>query len=142
MSPGEIRRTMDRIEQAQRDGQRATDDRITRLAAEMVPTALFTSEHKALADDVHHLEGDTHDGFARVDATSLERTQTLRAEIKAVRADIAAVRKAQDDHVKQHEADHSWSRSKWLTVITIVVGATATIVGAWIAAVAAAGGVK
>ncbi len=45
------------------------------------------------------------------------------------------------DHEKSHQSTAAWSRSKTLTAIGIVVGAIATIAGAWIAAVLAAKGV-
>lgn len=141
MTPGEIRRAIDRLEQTHRDGQRAVDDRLTRLAADMVPTTLWAAEHKALADDVRHLESDMQTAAARIEATSQERMATLRSEIAGARADTAAVRKAQREHAAEHAADHSWSRSKTLTIIGIVAAASATIIGAWIAAFAAAGGV-
>ena len=140
-TPGEFRRALDRLEQAQRDGQRAVDDRITKLAGDMLRTEVWTAEHKALVDDVRHLEADMVAATARIEATSQERMATLRSETKAVRADVAAVRAAQADHIKQHETDNSWSRSKTLTIIGIIAAASATIIGAWIAAFAAAGGV-
>lgn len=142
MTPGEIRRTFERIERQQQEGQRAVDDRITRLAADSVPTVLWASEHKAVLDDVQHNAEDMRQGFDRVEKTSLERVAALRTEIAGVRGEVAAVRKGLGEHNKKHETDNSWSRSKWLTIIGIVVAASATIVGAWIAAAAAAGGVR
>jgi predicted nuclease with TOPRIM domain len=142
MSPGEIRRTLERMDRAQHDSQRAVDDRITKLATEMVPTSLWSAEHKALMDDVRHLADDWREATDRIERTSQERMATLRTEISGVRGEVAAVRKAQDQHAKAHESDRSWSRSKTLTVIAIVVGAAATLVGAYIAAFAAAGGVR
>jgi hypothetical protein len=135
MTPGEIRRSLDRLEQSQRDAQRAVDDRLTKLAADMMPTTLWASEHKALSDDVKHLEADFHEAVDRVERTSQERMATLRNEIKTVRV-------AQDNHAKSHEADHSWSRSKTLTVIAVTIGAAATLIAAYIATFAAAGGVR
>lgn len=134
LTPGEIRRTLDRIERQQQDTQRAMDDRVTKLAADMVPTSLWAAEHKALADDVRDLASDMQQAVTRIEATSLERMQTLRGEIKSVR-------QAQQDHAKVHEAAGAWSRSKTLTVVGIVVGAAATLAAAWIAAVLAAKGV-
>lgn len=61
MTPGEIRRTLERMEREHREDQRATDDRITKLAADMVPTTLWASEHRALKDDVDEVKTDLKD---------------------------------------------------------------------------------
>lgn len=135
MTAGEIRRTLERLERAQRDAHKAIDDRISELARKTVPAELWASEHKALVDDVKHLEADCREGFERVERTSQERMTTLRGE-------ISAIRKAQRDHEESHRESSNWSRSKTMTVVAIVVGASATIVGAWIAAFSAAGGVR
>jgi hypothetical protein len=135
MTEGEIRRTLARIEQAQKDANKASDDRLANLAQQMVPAALWASEHKALADDVKHLETDFREEVARIERTSQERMQTLRTE-------IGVIRKAQTAHEAMHRDSNQWSRSKTLTLIGIVVAAAATLVGAYIAAFAAAGGVR
>jgi hypothetical protein len=134
MTPGEMRRTLERLEQAQKDANKASDDRLATLAQQTVPAALWASEHKALADDVTHLATDFRDEVARIERTSQERMATLRNE-------IGVIRKAQAAHEATHRDNASWSRSKTLTVIAIVVGASATLLGAWIAAVLAAKGV-
>jgi chromosome segregation ATPase len=141
MTPGEIRRSIDRIEGSQRDAHKAIDDRLAEVARKSVPVELWASENKALADDLKHLGSDFRDAVDRIERTSQERMTTLRGEIAGVRSEVSEVRKAQDRHVKAHEADKSWSRSKTLTVIAIVVGAAATLTAAYIAAFAAAGGV-
>jgi chromosome segregation ATPase len=135
MTPGEIRRSIDRIEGSQREAHKAIDDRLAEVARKSVPVELWQSEQKALADDVKHLESDFRDAVDRIERTSQERMTTLRGE-------IGTVRKAQADHVKEHKDSGAWSRSRTLTVIAIVVGATATLAAAWIAAFAAAGGVR
>lgn len=135
MTPGEIRRTLDRMDRTQHDSQRAMDDRITKLAAEMVPTSLWAAEHKAVVDDVRHIAEDMREAVDRIEKTSLERLGTVRTEIKAIR-------QAQEAHAKAHQDSSAWSRSKTLTVVAIVVGAVATLAGAYIAAFAAAGGVR
>jgi hypothetical protein len=142
LTPGEVRRSLERLERSQQDGQRAMDDRITKLAAEMVPTPLWQSEHKTLAENVRHLADDWRESTDRIEKTSQERMATLRGEIGGVRDGVAAVRKSQELHAKAHEADKSWSRSKTLTVLAASIAAAATLIGAYIAAFAAAGGVK
>ena len=134
MTPGEIRRSIERIERSHQDGQRAVDDRLAEVARKSVPLELWAAEHKALGDDVKHLESDFREAVERIERTSQERMTTLRGEIKTIRT-------AQSDHEKQHRESGAWSRSRTLTVIAIIVGASATIIGAWIAAFAAAGGV-
>lgn len=142
MTPGEVRRTLERLERAQRDANKASDDRLNELARKTVPAELYAAEQKALADDVQHQGADFREAVERIEKTSLERMATLRSEIAVVDAKVAAVRKAQENHIKAHEADKSWSRSKTLTVLGIAVAAAATLIGAYIAAFAAAGGVR
>lgn len=134
LTPGEIRRAIERLEQAQKDSNKASDDRVANLAQQMVPAALWAAEHKALVDDVKHLETDVHEGFDRVERISVERRTVLEA-------DITKIRKGLEGHEKTHRDDHQWSRSKTMTVIAIAVGAAATLAGAWIAAVLASKGV-
>jgi chromosome segregation ATPase len=135
MTPGEIRRSLDRIEGAQRDAHKAIDDRLAEVAHKSVPLELWAAEHKSLGDDVKHLESDFRDAVDRIERTSQERMQTLRTE-------IGVIRKAQAAHEAMHRDSNQWSRSKTLTLIGIVVAAAATLVGAYIAAFAAAGGVR
>jgi hypothetical protein len=135
MTPGEMRRSLERIENGQRDAHKAIDDRIADLARKTVPVELWASEHKALADDLKHLEGDVRDAVDRIERTSQERMATLRGEISGVRKGLTA-------HEAAHRDSSQWSRSKTLTLIGIVVAAAATLVGAYIAAFAAAGGVR
>jgi hypothetical protein len=135
MTPGEVRRTLERIEQSQKDANKAGDDRLANLAQQMVPASLWASEHKALADDVKHLEADVREGFDRVERTSQERMATLRSE-------VAGVRKAQAKHEESHRDLGTWSRNKKLAVTVALIGASATLVAVWIAAVLAAKGVR
>lgn len=146
MTPGEISRRFDRIE---RD-QRATDDRITGLAKAMVPTELWGSEHRALADDVKHLETDTSAAFARVDKTSLERRAALVARdddlakaIEALRAEFKAEVKAVRTELEQKAAKRTeWSRQLKITVFTVVGAVVAALLGAWVTALLTAKGIR
>lgn len=132
---GEVRRTLERIEQSQKDAHKAIDDRLANLAQQMVPASLWTSERKALTDDVQHLESDVREGFDRVERTSQERMGTLRNE-------ISGVRKAQAAHEQGHRDLGAWSRSKKLAVAAALIGASATLIAVWIAAILAAKGVR
>lgn len=135
MTPGEIRRTFDRIERDHKESQKAADDRLTELARKMVPTELWQSEHRALGEDVKHLESDLREAVERTEKTSQERMTTLRGE-------IAVVRKAQAAHEAGHRDLGAWSRSKKLAVGAALIGASATLIAVWIAAVLAAKGVR
>ena len=86
MTPGEIRRSIDRIEGSQREAHKAIDDRLAEVARKSVPVELWQSEQKALADDVKHLESDFRDAVDRIERTSQERMTTLRGEIGTVRS--------------------------------------------------------
>jgi hypothetical protein len=142
MTPGEVKRTFARIEQSQREAHQAIDDRLANLAQQMVPASLWASEHKALADDVRHLESDVREGFERAERTSQERMGTLRGEITGVRGEVAGVRKAQAKHEEGHRDLGTWSRNKKLAVTVALIGASATLIAVWIAAVLAAKGVR
>lgn len=131
---GELSRNIKRVEDRLESSSKNGDDRLTKLAAEMVPTELWRAQHQSLGDDVKDLKDYVRDGFDRIERTSLERKANLDAQ-------ITAIRKAQEAHARSHAEKASWSRSKTLTVIGITVGAAATVAGAWIAAVLAAGGV-
>ena len=116
MTPGEISRRFDRIE---RD-QRALDDRITSVAGQMVPAALYEAAHQALIDRVAHAEADTKAGFDRVDATSRERKRELEVKIAAV-ADAQAAREKSRPSIV----------ANWITasgVVIALVGLVVTLV--------------
>lgn len=123
MTPGEIRRSIERIEREQ-----ATN------AREMVPAKLYETAHQALIDRLGRHEQDARDAQDR-----LERDVDKR--FVAAAKEIAALAKAFEDHEEAHQDRASWSRSKTLTVITTILLAAATIAGAWIAAVLASKGV-
>jgi hypothetical protein len=134
MSPGEVRRTLERIEQAQRDSNRATDDRISELARKAVPAELWAAEQKNITERIEHGERDHAEALTRIENRSLERFTTVQNELAAIRGDLR-------DHEQLHKESTAWSRNRVLTAIGITVGAFATLAGAWIAAVIAAKGV-
>lgn len=116
MTPGEVSRRFDRIE---RD-QRALDDRITSVAGQMVPAALYEAAHQALIDRVAHAEADTKAAFDRVEATSRERKRELEAK-------IAAVARAQSERDKSRPS----IIANWITasgVVIALVGLVVTLV--------------
>lgn len=135
MTPGEIRRTLERLEQAQKDANKASDDRLANLAQQTLSPALYAAEHKALGDEVKHLATDMREGLDRIE-------RAMDARFAQTDKQIAAVVKAQEDHEDAHQDRAQWSRNKTLTVVAAAVGAAATLIGAYIAAFAAAGGVR
>jgi chromosome segregation ATPase len=79
LTPGEIRRALKRLEEE----DRSLAERITRLAAEMLPVKLWDAEHRALGDRLER-----HEKSAEADRIRLEKSQEdLREEIKDVRED-------------------------------------------------------
>lgn len=131
---GELARNADRLEARLDRALKDLDDRLTALAARMVPSELWKSEHESLEASVQELRDDVREAVARIERTSLERMGVLTEKIDALGRRIAA-------HERAHAEGSAWSRSRTLTVIGIVVAAAATIAGAWIAAVLAAKGV-
>lgn len=124
---GEIARNQAAFERRVEAALKAGDDRVAQLAKDMVPTVLWQAEHESLGDKVARHERDARETQGRIER------------------EIKALRKAQEDHAEAHrqaEKDSAaWSRKKTVAVIGIIVGAVASVVGAWIAAVLAAGGV-
>lgn len=152
MTPGETARSFKRLEES----DRFLGDRITDLASKMVPTELWSAEHRALIDDVKHLADDVKEGLDRAEKTSLERRAALvardddlekkveaaraefRAEIKALRAEIKALREALDQKAAKRT---EWSRQVKITVFTVVGAVVAAVVGAWISALLTSKGI-
>jgi len=131
---GELARSLADFKRDVRESLKNGDNRLADLASKMVPTELWKAEHKALEDDVEHLETYVREQVARIERTSLERLGNLNAQ-------LAEIRKAQAEHAKAHRDNNAWTRNNTLTTIGIIVTAAATIAGAWIAAVLAAKGV-
>lgn len=131
---GELARNLADFKKDVRQSLKDSDNRVTDLASKMVPTDLWKAEHRALEDDVKHLETDVHDAVARIERTSLERLANLNDQ-------LAAIRTAQAAHEKAHADQRTWSRSRTLQAIGIAVTAAAAIAAAWIGAIVAAKGV-
>lgn len=131
---GELARNLADFKKDVRQSLKDSDNRVTDLASKMVPTDLWKAEHRALEDDVKHLETDVHDAVARIERTSLERLANLNDQLAAIRA-------AQAEHEKAHADQRTWSRSRTLQAIGIAVTAAAAIAAAWIGAIVAAKGV-
>jgi hypothetical protein len=124
MTPGEIGRRFERIE---RD-QRATDDRITGLARDMVPNALWAAEHKALEERLTELRSDMTTGFDRIERTSQERKAALERKDTELGREIAAIRKAAAEERSARERARPGTLTNWLTGIGVFVALIALIV--------------
>lgn len=125
---GEVRRTLDRLDRRVAEGQKHTDDRLAQLAGQMVPTALWAAEHKALEDTVSELRADTKAGFERVENTSQERKRALEKADAENAAATAAVRKMVEDDRAARDARRPSTLTNWLTGIGVTVALIALIV--------------
>lgn len=130
LTPGEIKRTFDRVEAA----QRATNDRLAEQARQMVPSEVWAAQHRALVDRITRNEQDARDARDRIE-------HAMDARFTTVGKEIASGVKAMEEHERAHTESTAWSRNRVLAAIGITVGAIATLAGAWIAAVLAAKGV-
>lgn len=139
LTNGEIRRWLERIEARVTEGQRATDDRLTNLAKSMVPADLWAAEHRAVVDDVKHLQTDTTDALARVEKTSLERRAALTARDDDLEKKIEALRKSIDQKANKRT---EWSRQLKITVFTVGGALLAALLGAWVTALLTAKGIR
>jgi len=97
-SLGEIGRAVDRVERQLHEAQRAMDDRITKLASDMVPTTLWSVEHKTVVEDVHDVRTDMQAGLARVESAVAEKFKTTGREIAGLKTEIKAVREERAKH--------------------------------------------
>lgn len=124
MTPGEISRRFDRIE---RD-QRALDDRITSVAGQMVPAALYEAAHQALIDRVAHAETDTKAAFDRVESTSRDRKTVLeKADADNAKA-ITALRRALEEDRAVRVRSRPSIVANWITASGVVIALIALIV--------------
>lgn len=110
LTPGEIRRSLKRLE----GEDRSLADRITRVAAEMLPVKLWDSEHRALGDKL-----DRHERAAETDRVRLEKAiEDLREEIKDVR----------DEQEKR--SDVTWQKVLGLiAALAALAGVIVTLIG-------------
>lgn len=110
LTPGEIRRSLKRLE----GEDRSLAERITRVAAEMLPVKLWDSEHRALSDKL-----DRHERAAETDRVRLEKAiEDLREEIKDVR----------DEQEKR--SDVTWQKVLGLiAALAALAGVIVTLIG-------------
>ena len=96
MTPGEIRRTFERIERSQKESQKACDDRMNELARKAVPVELYATERRALEDRVARNELDAREARDRIE-------RAVDARFKATEKEISAAVKALEDHERSEE---------------------------------------
>jgi gas vesicle protein len=107
LTPGEIRRAIDRLEQA----DRTLGDRITQVASDMLPVKLWDAEHRALSKEL-----DQHKKDADEDRKRIER------EIGQVKKEVKEVREEPDKR-----SEITWT--KVIGLITALATLAAVIVG-------------
>lgn len=128
LTPGEIRRSFDRIERALKDG----DDRHATLASKMVPVDLWQSEHRSLEGRLQEHRDDTRAALDRVERTSQERRAALTQDITAVRTLVERevedlrdeIKTLRDERAKRSEI--TWQKVTGL--IAALAGAALVIV--------------
>ncbi len=125
---GELHRTLDRLERRVDSGQRATDDRITQIASQMVPHSLWAAEHKAIEDTVAEAKADMQAGFERVERASQERKGVLERKDAELAKEIAEVRKEVASDRVARERARPGNLANWLTGAGVLVALIALIV--------------
>lgn len=145
-TPGEIKRTVQRLDAAIKQGcdrsdasVRATNDRLAELAKSMVPTELWAAEQRALKDDLAHLEHDMTAGFARVESTAAERHRAVGREIRDVKTLIETeVADLRGDVKTLREERSKRSATTWQIVLSLIAALAA--VALVVATVVSSGG--
>lgn len=138
LTPGEIRRALKRLEEE----DRSLAERITRVAAEMLPVKLWDSEHRALGDRVNRHEIASDADRARIERESDEEARRLEAEIAALRR---ALEREVEERQKEIKADRD-ERSKraeitWQKALGLAMALIA-VAGVIVAVLALAKGIK
>lgn len=131
MSDGEIRRNFQRIEQS----QNALSQRLTDVAKDMVPAALWSAEHRAVIAQFERHEREADEAQARLDRqmqlfrdTCDKASAELRAELRKSVTELRAER--------DKRSEFTWTR------VLGVLGITVTLVIALITTIAASKGIK
>lgn len=117
LTPGEIRRSLKRLE----GEDRSLAERITRVAAEMLPVKLWDSEHRALGDKF-----DRHERGAESDRKRLEKAiEGLREEIKDVREEQKDLREE-----REKRSEVTWQKIVGLiAALAALAGVIVTLLG-------------
>ena len=116
LTPGEIRRALARLESE----DRSLAERMTRLAADMLPVKLWDAEHRALSEKL-----DRHEKAAADDRHRIEKA------IEGVQDDLKDMRTEAEKH----------SEVTWQKVLGLLV-ALATIAGVVVAVLGQTKGIK
>lgn len=107
LTPGEIRRAIERLEQA----DRTLGDRLTQVASDMLPVKLWDAEHRALNEKL-----DRHE-------KSAEATQKrVEGEIDGLHEELKEFREEREKH-----SEITWT--KILGLITAVTALAGVIIG-------------
>lgn len=138
LTPGEIRRSLKRLE----DEDRSLAERITRVAGESLPVKLWDAEHRAATD-----RQDRHEKASEAERARIERDADEAAH--RLEADIASVRRALEHEVKERQREIEAVRNErnkrseitWQKVLGLVMALTA-MAGVIVAVLALAKGIK
>jgi hypothetical protein len=146
LTHGEIKRTFDRVEAA----QRATNDRVADLAKSMMPVELWAAEHRALREMVEEFRATLSDGLRQQEARSLERRQSLMAKdsdleqrlnglhtefdrkVELLKRELAAERDAERSRATADEKRGTARTANWIAAaiaLSAVIGLIVTLVG-------------
>lgn len=110
LTPGEIRRAFERLEQA----DRTLGDRLTQVASDMLPVKLWDAERKALDEKFERHEKD-----AEEDRKRIER------DVAGIRGDVKKIREERDKH-----SELTWTKILGLiTAMTALAGVIIGVVG-------------
>lgn len=121
MTPGEISRAMKRLEAE----DRAQADRLTSLAAEMLPVKLWDAEHRALSEQLRRHEQESAERFGRLERQLDTYRATCDKRVEDVEGDIDELRRDRD-----RRSELTWQKAVGLiaalaavaTVIVTVLG--------------------
>jgi len=110
LTPGEIRRSLKRLE----DEDRSLAERITRVAAEMLPVKLWDAEHRALGDKVDRQERAAEERQRRID----KAIEDLQKDFKDMRDD------------QEQRSAVTWQKVLGLVVaLATIAGVIVTLIG-------------
>lgn len=123
LTPGELRRAIARLEAE----DRAHADRLTALAAEMLPVKLWDAEHRALGDQLRRHERESAERVGRLERLVDSYRVTCDKRVEDVEGDIDELRRDRD-----RRSELTWQKIVGLvaalaavaTVIVTLIGQT------------------
>jgi Flp pilus assembly protein TadB len=117
LTPGEIRRSLKRLE----DEDRAQVARLTQLAAETLPVKLWDAEHRALTEQLHRHEKESADRTARLERSLDAYKASCDKRTEDIEDDVQKLREERD-----RRSELTWQ--KVISLIAALAGVAAVIV--------------